>query len=144
MPDPEIDDNEPPAIRQMREQIKKQDALLKEMGEKVDRGAAAERKLAFAEAGLPLNDPKLTYFIKGYDGEMTPEAITAEAAKAGLIQQPATGDDDLTVFQRHREASTQQGPPPNWAAQYETELQAARSQDEIIAVAAKYNRLAVE
>ena len=33
------------------------------------------RELAFAKAGLPLDDPKMSYFIKGYDGELTAEAI---------------------------------------------------------------------
>jgi hypothetical protein len=147
VPDPEIEEqNETPAIRQMRERIKAQDAMLKDLSEKVDRGAVAERKLAFAEAGIPLNDPKLTYFIRGYEGELTPEAITAEAAKAGFIKQsePGAGDDDRSVFERHREASVAPGLPPGAQAQYQAELEAAQSQEDIVRIAAKYGRLSNE
>lgn len=43
------------------------------------------RELAFARAGLPLDDPKMRYFVKGYDGEMTAEAIREAAAEAGFL-----------------------------------------------------------
>jgi len=45
------------------------------------------RELAFAKAGLPLDDPKMSYFIKGYDGELTAEAIKEAAFDAGFLQQ---------------------------------------------------------
>lgn len=43
------------------------------------------REIAFAKAGLPLSDPKMNYFIKGYDGELDAEAIREAAAQAGFI-----------------------------------------------------------
>lgn len=43
------------------------------------------REVAFAKAGLPLSDPKMNYFIKGYDGELEAEAIREAAAQAGFI-----------------------------------------------------------
>lgn len=45
------------------------------------------RELAFARAGISLDDPKMRYFVKGYDGEYTPEAVTAAAIEAGFVQQ---------------------------------------------------------
>lgn len=47
-----------------------------------------KRELAFAKAGLPLDDPKMNYFVKGYDGEMDAEAIREAALAAGFIAQP--------------------------------------------------------
>lgn len=47
--------------------------------------AKLQREVAFAKAGLPLADPKMSYFIKGYDGELEAEAIREAAAQAGFI-----------------------------------------------------------
>jgi hypothetical protein len=52
--------------------------------------AELKRELAFARAGLPMSDPKMNYFIKGYDGELSAEAIRQAALDAGfLASQPA-------------------------------------------------------
>lgn len=55
------------------------------------------RELAFARAGLPLDDPKMRYFVKGYDGEMTAEAIREAASEAGFlaVQQDQGPDPQL-------------------------------------------------
>jgi hypothetical protein len=44
-----------------------------------------KRELAFAKAGLSMEDPKLKYFVRGYDGEMTAEAIREAALEAGFL-----------------------------------------------------------
>lgn len=52
------------------------------------------RELAFAKAGLPMDDPKLKYFVKGYDGELSADAIREAAMEAGfLASQPQAGED---------------------------------------------------
>lgn len=48
------------------------------------------RELAFAKAGIPMNDPKMGYFIKGYEGELDPDAIREAAEEAGFLQVEAT------------------------------------------------------
>lgn len=45
-----------------------------------------KRQMAFYQAGLPLDDPKMQYFIKGYDGELEAEAIRNAATEAGFLQ----------------------------------------------------------
>ena len=56
------------------------------------RGAKAQKELdmlrkelAFYKAGISLEDPKMKYFVKGYDGEMTAEAIRNAAFEAGFL-----------------------------------------------------------
>lgn len=44
-----------------------------------------KRELAFAKAGIPLTDSKMNYFVKGYDGELEPEAIREAAVEAGFL-----------------------------------------------------------
>ena len=53
------------------------------------------RELAFAKAGLPMDDPKLKYFVKGYDGEMTAEAIREAALDAGFLASQQGSDPSL-------------------------------------------------
>ncbi len=59
------------------------------------RADAAEKQLAFAKAGVPLAqdpanpNPMVDYFVNGYQGDLTPEAIRAEAARLNLVPPPA-------------------------------------------------------
>lgn len=48
--------------------------------------AEARRQLAFAKAGIDLEDPKMRYFVKGYDGELDAGAVRQAAIEAGFIQ----------------------------------------------------------
>ncbi len=82
--DVEVDeqsDETPKGLRRAANKAKKLEAELAQM----------KRELAFAKAGLPMDDPKMSYFIKGYEGEMEPEAIREAASDAGFlqIQEPA-------------------------------------------------------
>lgn len=54
--------------------------------------AALRRERTFERAGVRLDDPKFRYFVKGYDGEESVEAIQAELTAAGLIAPPADRD----------------------------------------------------
>ena len=69
-----------------RSQIKVLEKQAKERAEAVARAEKAERQLAFAAAGIPLNDKRFSYFIKGYDGEFEPDAIREAAAEVGLLE----------------------------------------------------------
>lgn len=44
-----------------------------------------KREVAFARAGIPLDDPRMNYFVKGYDGELEPESIREAATTAGFL-----------------------------------------------------------
>ena len=47
--------------------------------------AAKDREIAFLKAGIDPDDTRMRYFVNGYDGELTKDAITAEAKAAGFI-----------------------------------------------------------
>jgi hypothetical protein len=57
--------------------------------------ADLKRELAFSKAGLPMNDPKMSYFVKGYDGDMTAEAIRQAALEAGFLA--SQGQDNSVI-----------------------------------------------
>lgn len=70
-------DNSPRGLRRAANKGKKLESEL----------AQARRELAFIKAGIDPEDPKMKYFTKGYDGEMTADAVRQAALEAGFIQQ---------------------------------------------------------
>ena len=48
------------------------------------------RENAFLKAGINSDDPRLSYFVKGYDGDLDPQTIRKAAVEAGFIQPPGT------------------------------------------------------
>lgn len=49
---------------------------------------AAKREAAFLRAGINPDDARLSYFVKGYDGDLTADAITKAAVDAGFLAPP--------------------------------------------------------
>lgn len=49
---------------------------------------ALKRENAFLRAGIDPEDGRLRYFFKGYEGELTADAIRAAATEAGFIAPP--------------------------------------------------------
>jgi hypothetical protein len=74
------DETGPDGIKSLREKARKADKFEKELEQ-------TRRELAFMRAGIPLDRPGITYFVKGYEGELEPEAIKAAAVEAGFLTQ---------------------------------------------------------
>lgn len=71
--------------------------------------AQLKRDLAFMKAGINLEDPKMTYFVKGYDGDLAPAAIRQAAIEVGFLQAEAPDPAAQQVAasqQRVQQAST--------------------------------------
>lgn len=98
--DDDQNQQEHPDIRALRQKAKERDQLANQLAER-------ERELAFAKSGLDFDDPKLKYFIKGYDGELTPEAIKAKAQEDGfLAPPPPPNQQEVSGHQRITNASS--------------------------------------
>jgi len=52
--------------------------------------AAARRELAFTKAGINPDDPRMKYFVRGYDGEMTADSVRQAALDAGFLTSQAS------------------------------------------------------
>lgn len=97
--------------------------------------AATNRRLAFAEAGLPAA-PWRTYFDKGYEGELTAEAIKAAATEAGFLEAPKppeqTTPEERATHGRIADASAGaiSAPPVDVAA----EIAQAKTSEEVMAI----------
>jgi hypothetical protein len=132
----ETDEGEEDQFRVMRQKANAHDAAEK-------RAAEAERKLAFVEAGVPLDD-KTTYFVKGYDGEITAEAIRAEAQRIGVI----TTESQVTPQENEglrQMAQASAGAPPSGDNSWHEDMDAIdpndpRASEKIYAVQVKHGR----
>jgi len=73
-----------------------------------------KREVAFAKAGINPDDPKMRYFIKGYEGEMEADQIKAAAAEAGFIEieQPSESGPQLNVEGQQRVMAASAGAMP--------------------------------
>jgi len=81
---------------------------LREKAKKADSVPALERKVAVLEAGINTSTPLGQMFLKSYDGELTPEAITEAASAVGLVEGQADPDpvagEPGTAEAAHQEA----------------------------------------
>ena len=59
------------------------------------------RELAFSKAGINPDDPKMRYFVRGYEGELTADAVRQAALDAGFItsQQPNAVQQQIAASQ---------------------------------------------
>ena len=98
------DDNSIPSLRRAANKSKKLEAELR----------LIKRELAFAKAGIPLDDPKMSYFVKGYDGELEADAIKAAAVEAGFLasQQPVSEQPTINPEAQQRVMAASAGAMP--------------------------------
>lgn len=118
---------------------------IKALRARAEKAAELERKLAdyerrdaFRDAGIDLNDPRNKYFVKGYEGELSAEAIKAKAIEDGFLadveQQERT--NELQAHQRADRATS--GEPPV-ATDFQAELANAKNEAEVLQILAKHN-----
>lgn len=98
LPDPDDDDNGNPRIVQLKRQdIRRMTHSAKEARREANEAKAEletlRRERAFVMAGIPMDDPAVPFFVKGYEGEMTPDAIRAAAVVARI---PVSGSNPAT------------------------------------------------
>lgn len=94
MPDDDLDQDQTDLVP--RSHIRQLEEKAKKAGELEQRLAAMERESAFARALGTTDHPARSYFEKGYDGELDPEAIRNAAREAGLFTSQAPPADSQT------------------------------------------------
>lgn len=112
-------------LRALRKAAKERDQLAAQL-------AAHERDLAFARAKLDMDDPKVKYFVKGYEGEMTPEAIRAQAEADGFFRDVQVTNGEQQSQQRIVNASSGAGETP--PTDLQDLIRNAESADEVMKI----------
>ena len=117
-------------MRELEQQVKAFEAKAKE-------AEAAQRELAFVKAGVNPDSAAAKYFVKGYDGELTPEAIRAAAEEANLVsseKKEVAGEQQAwnRVAQSSRAGETSE-PPVDYVQRFNN----TKSADEVMALIAQ-------
>jgi hypothetical protein len=74
----EPDDDGDEDFKNLRAKAKKADQYERE-------NLSLKREMAFVKAGIPMEDPRMGYFVKGYEGDLEPSSIKQAAIDAGFI-----------------------------------------------------------
>lgn len=102
---------------------------------------ALARELAFLKAGIPSDHPVTPYFVKGYDGELTADAIKAAAVVAGLVK-PDERDSlppaEQAALRNMDSAAGGGGSLPNAEAELHAALAGAKNAQEFDAIYRQY------
>lgn len=128
------DQTETNPAQNWRRKIEKEN---RDLRKQVAEAQAAQKELAFVKAGIDLNSPMSKYFIKGYEGELTPEAIKQAAEEAQLIApQKQVDDSEKAGWQESSKiaAGSESAPPP---APWIDRINKAQSADEVFAIFAE-------
>ncbi len=95
--DTEQTESEDNLVTLRRSQIKSIERKAKERDQMAADLETAQRRLAFAEAGIPLGDKRMGYFIKGYDGPLEADAIREAAIESGFVDSAPPSEGQTTV-----------------------------------------------
>ena len=121
----------------VRAQLRKVEQQLQVAEAKAKEAEAAQRELAFVKAGVNPDSAAAKYFVKGYDGELTPEAIRAAAEEANLVsseKKEVAGEQQAwnRVAQASRAGETSE-PPVDYVQRFNN----TKSADEVMALIAQ-------
>jgi len=94
-------------LRDLRKQAKDGKQAKREAELAKQEADAARRELALLKSGIDINSPTGKLFAKSYEGELTAEAIKAEAEQYGLIATSETQSvkEELSAIDRVSNAS---------------------------------------
>ena len=132
----ETDETPKDPVRARMKQLEKE---LQQSKQALAEAEAIKRENAFMKAGIPMDDPMAKYFVKGYDGEISAEAIRAAAQEANLIQKAAEDAkaksevDAWNRISRAQRAGETSEPVADWNAK----LNQARSEQEVLQILAQ-------
>lgn len=123
-------------MAEQHDQQDEQNVDIKALREAADRSKALEREvadlrrnLAFRQAGIDPDDKKVSYFIKGYEGELDPNAIRSEARDAGFLPPPGpTEQQQEALAGQGRIEQVVSGSVPQGGQDYEAQMEQAFSE----------------
>ena len=117
-------------MRELEDRNKALEAQAKEV-------EATKRELAFVKAGIDPDSAAAKYFVKGYDGELTPEAIRVAAEEASLIpSQKKEVAAEQQAWNRVAQAS-RAGETSDAPVDYVQRFNNAKSAEEVMALMAQ-------
>lgn len=132
----ETDETPKDPVRARMKQLEKE---LQQSKQALAEAEAIKRENAFMKAGIPMDNPMAKYFVKGYDGDISAEAIRQAAEEANLIQkavenaQAKSEADAWNRISRAQRAGETSDPVVDW----NTKLNQARNEQEVMQILAQ-------
>jgi len=133
----EDEDDQTQESNPVRARMKQLEKENREFKKQLAEAETARREMNFLKAGIDPTEPKFKYFVKGYDGELSPEAIRSAAEEAQLITpKQEVNDADKQAWQTTNKIaagaeSSSEG--PSWIKR----INDAQSEEELMAVFAE-------
>jgi len=125
------DQQESNPVRARMKQLEKE---TRDLRKQLAEAEVARREFNFIKAGIDPSEPKFRYFVKGYDGELSPDAIRQAAEEAQLITpQKPVDDTDKQKWQETNKIATgsETAPPP---ASWVDRIRNANNESELLAI----------
>jgi hypothetical protein len=139
------DDETPKTVTLSRSQIRALEKKAKERDDLATQLAQLTAERTFIEAGIDPKNTQHQYFMRGYDGEITVDAIKAKATEAGFLSAPEPDAEQTAALEAgQRVAAAASGAPAAGAANeasIRAEMEAAQKtggKEAVLAVARKY------
>jgi hypothetical protein len=129
----QLDDDTPVTIA--AKDLKALRNIARSASETAAQAAAAQRELAFARAKIDVTDPKMSYFIKGYEGDLEPDKIRTAAQEAGFI---STDSHQVQIpageLQGHQQMGAASAGANSKPEDLTEKIRNAQSQEEVMAI----------
>lgn len=125
----------------VRAQLRKVEQQLKASEAKVKEFEGAARELNFVKAGVNTSDPGAKYFVKGYDGDLSPEAIRVAAQEANLI--PVSNGEKVQASEQQAWSrvnnASREGEKFEPVTDWNEKMANAKNEQEVNQLVAQYN-----
>lgn len=129
--------SEEPARNPLRDRIKELEGKVKAYEAERTQFEAERRELTFVKAGIDPTDARVKYFVKGYDGELSADAIRSAAIEAGFLSPDAQPERvaEQQAWQRTNQAAAGSGTvePPS----FDDRIRNAKTEAEVLAILAE-------
>jgi hypothetical protein len=133
----EDEDDQMQETNPVRARMKQLEKENREFKKRLAEAETAQKEMAFIKGGLDMNHPMAKYFLKGYDGDLSPDAIKNALVEAQLITPEVQVDDqDKQAWRESNRiaAGSEVAPEPaSWAKR----INDAQSEQELMAIFAE-------
>lgn len=119
----------------LRSRMRELESEIKSLRQQAAEAEQARREVAFIRAGIDPADNAAKYFVKGYDGELSVDAIKAAAVEARLLTptQPASDPSEQDAWNRTNQMAAGAG-SASQVPDLEARLNAATTEEEVLQI----------
>ena len=131
------DEQVPAAGNPMRAAMRAMESEIKSLRQQAIESESTKRELAFVKAGIDPSDAAAKYFVKGYDGELTQDAIKQAAIEARLLSHTISDEEvsEQKAWKQTNQVAAGAGSSSELPS-LESRLNAAKSSAEVMEILA--------